>query len=36
MDFVETAPPLDPSGRSPLIATQALLKILTPRIFDVE
>ena len=36
MDFVETAPPLDPSGRSPLLATQALLKILTPRIFEVE
>ncbi len=36
MDFVETAPPLDPSGRSPLIAAQALLKILTPRIFGVE
>jgi arginase family enzyme len=36
MDFVETAPPLDPSGRSPLIAAQALIKVLTPRIFDTE
>jgi arginase family enzyme len=36
MDFVETAPGLDPSGRSPLLATQALLKILTPRIFEAE
>jgi arginase family enzyme len=36
MDFVETAPPLDPSGRSPLLATQALLKFLAPRIFEIE
>jgi agmatinase len=36
MDFVETAPPLDPSGRSPLIASQALIQLLAPRIFEIE
>jgi arginase family enzyme len=35
MDFVETAPPLDPSGRSPLLAAQALVRLLAPRLFRV-
>jgi arginase family enzyme len=35
MDFVETAPPLDPSGRGPRIAVGALLKLLAPRVFEI-
>ena len=34
MDLVETSPPLDPSNRTPHIAAEALVKLITPKIFD--
>lgn len=35
MDLVETSPPLDPSSRTPRFAAEALVKLITPRIFEV-
>jgi agmatinase len=35
MNLVETAPPLDPSGRSALIAAQALITLLVTRLFEI-
>ena len=34
MDLVETAPPLDPSDRTPRYAVEALLRLIAPKIFD--
>ena len=35
MDLVETSPPLDPSSRTPRFAAEALIKLITPKIFEV-
>ena len=35
MDLVETSPPLDPGSRTPRFAAEALIKLISPRIFDI-
>ena len=35
MDLVETSPPLDPGSRTPRFAAEALIKLITPKIFEV-
>ena len=35
VDLVETSPPLDPSSRTPRFAAEALIKLISPRIFDI-
>ena len=36
MDLVETSPPLDPSNRTPHIAAEALVKLIAPKILDIQ
>ena len=36
MDLVETAPSLDPSGRTAAMASESLVRLIAPKIFDVR